>query len=61
LVPVTNLPQAAIGTSFRSSQTMEPSVLMYVLLPASVVTTVLLDYLLLKYRHFSCSVGVSQR
>jgi hypothetical protein len=40
LVPVPNLPQAAMGSSFMSSQTMEPSVLMYVLSPAAVVTTV---------------------
>jgi hypothetical protein len=39
---------------------MDPSVLMYLLLPVSVVTTVPFVRLLLKYRHFSCSVGVSQ-
>jgi hypothetical protein len=47
-VPVTNLPQAAMGSSFMSSRTMEPSVLMYVLSPASVVTTLPFVCLLLK-------------
>jgi hypothetical protein len=40
LVPVTSLPQAAIGSSFRSNLTMDPSVLMYVLSLVYVVTTV---------------------
>jgi hypothetical protein len=50
-----------MGSSFMSSLTIELSVLMYMLLHASVVTTVPLVCLLPKWRHFSCSVGLSQR